>query len=153
MEMTQRELIERIEEIKRQWAIEVEWEEDLGEETDSRVMYSCAYNPIAIRFDNRDLEVWTELDNSRHNSDREDERDFPEYGTEEYDDMEELDGTSAWTIDDGSGIYKPSRGLDSEVSSFFDHTYIIIGDGVGIHDDTDHEEILIRNAKVYAKLF
>src|SRR5690625_2501690 len=54
------------------------------------------YDQIGIRFENRDLAIGDEVGTSKHNMDREDEREFPEFGTEEYEEMYELDGASSW---------------------------------------------------------
>jgi len=120
------------------------------------------YFYIGIRFENKDREIGEELEWSKHNSDREDERDFPEYGTPEYDELPTLDGTSAWDLSLLSDRYYPGFGEtrwitdhEKECKRYFlaDHCYIVAGDKKGIHDDPDYGEILIRDAVVVAKLW
>ncbi|MEC5268885.1 hypothetical protein P9G49_07185 [Heyndrickxia coagulans] len=57
------------------------------------------YYYIGIRFEDKEREIGDVCECSKHNIDREDEREFPEYGTPEYDEMLELDGTSAWNLE------------------------------------------------------
>lgn len=118
------------------------------------------YFCIGIRFEDKQREIGEECEWSRHNSDREDERDFPAYGTDEYQEMEVLDGTCAWDLESsvkypGFGNRIDSYYLDKEASYCFipDHAYIIAGDKLGRHDDPDHGEILIKDAVVIAQLF
>ena len=57
------------------------------------------YSYYGIRFENLERSIGDiATEKTRHNSDRESERDFPEYGTEEYEEMEEFDGLSAWSL-------------------------------------------------------
>lgn len=111
------------------------------------------YEYIGIRFEDKLREVGEGCENSRHNADREDERDFPEYGTAEYLEMEELDGTSAWNLEHYT---LPSYwNEDADCLRYFtsEHCYIVASNDCGRHDDPDHNEILIKNAVVIAKLF
>ncbi len=60
------------------------------------------YAFYGIRFDYRDnLEEGFVFNSSKDNSGRYDERDFPEFGTDEYAEMDDLDGTSAYDFFDG----------------------------------------------------
>lgn len=107
--------------------------------------YQDKYYYIGIRFEDKEREVGEICECSRHNIDREDERDFPEYGTEEYEKMFELDGTSAWnleTFDDFEGPFNTW------------HCYIIAGNRITNKDDgLDDNEIVIENAVVLEKIF
>lgn len=98
------------------------------------------YDVIGVRFEDKERQVGDICERSRHNIDREDEREMPEYGTEEYEEMMLLDGTSAWDIhdfDDFDGVY------DSY------HCYIIAGDVTTNHYDAlDDGEVVIQDAKV-----
>lgn len=98
-----------------------------------------------IRFAEQDLEVGCVFGNSKHNPAREDERDFPEFGSDEYDNLDDLDGTSAWH-------YNKQIGL---TGSFYDwmHCYIIASKHIGDHPEPDDDEILLKDARVIAKLF
>jgi len=119
------------------------------------------YYYIGIRFEDKDREVGEECDWSRHNPDREDEREFPVYGSEEYDDLPTLDGTSAWDLSELSDSYYPGYGRPRNVdqskdcSRYFlaNHCYVIAGNRQGSHDDPDNGEILIKDAVVIAKIF
>jgi hypothetical protein len=103
------------------------------------------YYYIGIRFEDKDREIGEICECSRHNVDREDEREFPEYGTPEYDEMLELDGTSAWNLETYS---------DYEGGFGTSHCYIIAGNRITNRDDgLDDNEIVIENAVVLEKLF
>lgn len=114
--------------------------------------YCC----IGLRFEDKEREIGEECEWSRHNSDREDEREFPKYGTEEYEEMEVLDGTSAWDMS-VSNTYKIGRYIDREDDCrkpfLTDHCYVIASNMEGRHDDPDDGEILIKDAVVIAKIF
>mgnify|MGYP007031653230 CR=1 FL=1 len=120
------------------------------------------YYLIGIRFENKDRVIGEECEWSKDNPDREDEREFPKYGTPEYEELPELDGTSAWDLSLLSDRYYPGFGEarwitdpDKECSRYFlaDHCYIVAGDKRGRHDCPDDGEILIRDAVVIAKLW
>jgi hypothetical protein len=112
------------------------------------------YNSIGIRFENKSREIGEECEYSKNNADREDERDFPEYGTDEYNKMSEMDGTSAWWISEfKSRISRQDKSRDAE--RFYcdvEHCYII-GGYKGNGDNADEGEVIIQEAKVIAKIF
>lgn len=121
------------------------------------------YYYIGLRFEDKDREIGDVCENSKHNPDRDDERDFPEFGSEEYDDLPELDGTSAWNMDPVANgrVYAPGFGrisdwhmeMPCERLFFADHCYVIAGEHRGYHEDPDENEILIQDAVVIAKIF
>ncbi|GFN32563.1 hypothetical protein [Paenibacillus xylaniclasticus] len=119
------------------------------------------YRYIGIRFEDKTREIGEECEWSKHNPDREDEREFPVFGSEEYDDLPELNGTSAWGLETLTDHHYPGFGrassadLDRECSRYFDtyHCYIVAGNQQGRHDEPDEEEILIKDAVVIAKIF
>ncbi|QQE75236.1 hypothetical protein [Brevibacillus composti] len=119
------------------------------------------YTFIGLRFENKVREIGEVCERSRHNGDREDERDFPEYGTEEYEQMEELGGTSAWDMTPTGYGYHPGMhslrrvDLSKDCREFFlaDHCYVIAGDYKGRHDCPDDGEIVIKDAVVIAQIF
>lgn len=118
--------------------------------------YEDDYSFIAIRFEDQERQVGETIEeNSRHNSDREDEREYPKFGTEDYEEMEELDGICAWDINTESS-WSPSR-LDDLASKQFitNHCYLIASDRAGstMNYDPDHGEILLQKAEVIARLF
>ncbi|PAF13716.1 hypothetical protein CHH59_12770 [Shouchella clausii] len=110
---------------------------------------------VGIRFEDKEREVGSLIEeNSRHNQDREDEREFPEFGTEEYEELPELDGVSAWIVEcDG---WRPNR-LDDDAAKQFvaKHCYIVASRNTGstMDYDPDHGEILLVEPTVIAKVF
>lgn len=114
------------------------------------------YYHMGIRFEDKERnagDIIAEV--SRHNSDREDEREFPEYGTDGYEELEELDGISAWSIEEKEH-YTPAPGKENEPAEkgyLTKHAYIIASDDAGSGDDLDHGEILLKDAVVLAKIF
>lgn len=102
------------------------------------------YYYVGIRFETKEREIGEVCDNSKHNADREDERDFPEYGTAEYDELDELDGTSAWRINS----IRPNRSYFSDL-----HCYVIGSNDLGYHPDPDYGEMLMKDAVVLKKIF
>lgn len=107
--------------------------------------YQDEYWYIGIRFEDKDREIGEICECSKHNLDREDEREFPEFGTPEYDEMFELDGTSAWNLE----TYD-----DFEGGFFNNHCYIIGGNKLTNKDDgLDDNEIVIKKAVVLEKIF
>lgn len=114
------------------------------------------YYYIGLRFEDKEREIGDECESSRHNADREDEREFPQFGSEEYEDLDVLDGTSAWHVDETQIYGMPSHYDDEkECSRYFTtyHCYVIAGDRQGRHDDPDQGEVLIKDAVVIAKIF
>jgi hypothetical protein len=98
---------------------------------------------IAIRFDDRQLEVGYEFNNSLHNPNREDLRDF---SAPDAPDTYELDGTSCYDIDAMGEIPTPER-------CAFDHCYVVLGDDLGVHDDPDENEILLQGCRIAEQIF
>lgn len=121
------------------------------------------YYYIGLRFEDKEREIGEECEYSHHNPDREDERDFPVFGSDEYDDLEILDGTSAWNLitleidRHWPGWGRPPRDIDfgKDCSREFlsDHCYVVAGKRQGNHDNPDDGEILIKDAVVIAKIF
>ncbi len=113
----------------------------------------CALNGegthfVGVRFEDKEREIGEEIGCSKHNIDREYEGEMPEYGTEEYEDLFELDGASSFEID---WIIE-----ELENGSKFDnyHCYFIIGtDYVNKYDDLDDGEVVVENAKVLYKFY
>lgn len=119
------------------------------------------YYYIGLRFENKERIIGEVIEEqSRHNSDREDERDFPDFGTEEYEEMDVLDGVSAWDLAvsktykiDKFDLKKAERGDDCSTHFLTNHCYIIASNKQGRHDDPDDGEIVIKDAVVIAQLF
>lgn len=113
---------------------------------------------FGVRFENKDREIGEIItDNSRNNIDRDDEREFPEYGTDEYLEMEEFDGVSAWDLNE----FKNQRYSDYEANKNADdifigkHCYVLASDYLMNTSNTivDDFEIVMQNAKVMYKLY
>lgn len=105
------------------------------------------YYEVGIRFEDKEREIGETCENSKNNYAREDEREFPEYGTKEYEEMEEFDGTSAWDLRSYDDWGKPE---DFRTK----HCYIIAGNNLANKDDgLDDGEIVIKDAVVVAKIF
>ena len=101
---------------------------------------------VGLRFEDCSYQVGDIVANSKSNMDRADEREFPEYGTEEYDEMPELPGASSWSKDAWH-----LENID-KYPVYHDHVYIIVGDS-GYFDDVDGEllddgEYVIEDAVV-----
>lgn len=121
------------------------------------------FSYFGLRFEDKERNVGEIIpERSRHNPDREDERDFPEFGTAEYDELDELDGVSAWhvnldvdTIHPGmsSREYRDCANDDCERMFSAYHCYVIAGNREGRHDDPDVGEIVIKDAVVIGKIF
>ena len=95
---------------------------------------------IGLRFENKVRtvgEIITEC--SKDNSERTDDRDFPEYGTSDYEEMEELDGISTWDInfweDVNLAAWSDSTSFEAE------HIYLIGGETHSYGPD-DHELVI-----------
>jgi len=119
---------------------------------------------VGLRFEDKDRVVGEICENSRNNLDREDEREFPEYGTDEYFEMEEMDGVSTWDLTPGRNrwlwenrIMKEAY-LDKDVKDVFvgEHAYIIVGNQAGWEQTNgvvDEGELLIKEGKVAYKIY
>lgn len=115
------------------------------------------YTFVGLRFEDREYVVGDELDWSKANDDREDERDFPEYGSEEYDELPSMGGTSAWDMA-ASAIYKisPWENREDDARNHFitEHAYIIASNRKSQEDVAlDDNEVVIADAVVMAVLF
>lgn len=113
------------------------------------------YYHIGLRFEDKKRNVGEIItDRSRHNADREDERDFPEFGTEEYEEAPELDGVSAWDIVNSDDSYRYTDADEAAEKGYLTyHAYVVASDNLDNHPDPDVNEIVLQNAKVVAKLF
>ena len=115
-----------------------------------------SYNYIGIRFEDKSRKIGDTCECSKHNTNREDERDFPEFGSEEYNSMFTFNGTSAWNLSQKE-VYKVDKFYaekDCTRAFLQDHAYIIAGDYITNMDDAlDYNEIVIEDAKVITIIF
>lgn len=103
---------------------------------------------VGLRFESKLYEVGDELPCSKHNLDRDNEDDMPEWGTPEYEDMFELDGTSSHNP---KYVY---RYLTDGIPFYGEHCYIIKGDYTTNECDAlDDGESVIANAKVLYRFY
>ena len=106
---------------------------------------------IGVRFDRRLLSVGDEVGKSRTNIGREDVREFPEYGTQEYESLPELEGACAYDVDSWSHhILMRGEWTEDEIDM---HLYVIEGDGIDRESGEDEDEVIIRNAEVMAVIY
>src|SRR5699024_9245285 len=105
-------------------------------------------NIVGVRFEDKERVIGEEIDNSRHNLDREDEREMPEYGTEEYEEMFELDGARAYTHEAIIDMLENNTAFDTE------HCYFIIGTNEANLDDAlDYGDVVVKKSEVAYVLF
>lgn len=101
---------------------------------------------VGVRFDNRELKEGFVFENSKHNPNREDERVFPIFDSEEYEELPELDGTSVWT-------FRAIKDLTGDYGFAYDHCYLVTVDETGYHDDPDEGEELFKECTVLEVIF
>lgn len=113
---------------------------------------------IGVRWEDLDRQTGDEVGCSKHNLDREHEDDMPEYGTEEYEDLFELDGASSldidFVLDHIKHTYRsdPEKMMNAMYMGY--HCYLIIGTGSSNHSDgIDDGEIVVVDAKVAHKFY
>jgi hypothetical protein len=114
------------------------------------------YEYIGVRFENKERTIGETCECSKNNSNREDERDFPEFDSEEYSELESFDGTSSWDLSKNETYKVDKYFAEKECSRAFmqDHCYIIAGNGnSNVDDGLDDNEVVIVDAKVIARLF
>ena len=134
----------------------------------AEVFYESAqFAYYGIRFEYAARAVGDICPRSKHNPDRADERDFPTHGSDEYEDLPTLGGTSAWQINDMDDAPKAwwRRCYAADLFGRVDvtsqanvavrsrHCYLVAGNNTATHDDCDAGEIVIRNARVLAVIF
>lgn len=100
-------------------------------------------NIVGIRFEDKSRVVGEELGCSKHNIDREYEDEMPEYGTEEYEDLYELDGISTLDVDHFLRSIKMGASYQGK------HMYFVVGESTANESDAlDDGELVITDAKV-----
>lgn len=118
------------------------------------------YENYGIRFEDKKRNVGDKItEKSMHNPDREDEREFPKFGSKEYKNLEELGGASAWRVDMDQNEEKWINAImstydkDVDMISQGGHLYIIGGNSDVTHSDADPNEIVIGEAIVLEIIF
>lgn len=113
------------------------------------------FDYFGVRFEDKNREVGDIItDCSKFNNDRDDERDFPQFGSSDYDDLPEADGISAWTM---SEMERTARRHGEETcESYFiptEHCYLLGSNEIDYFDGMDDGEIILVNAKVLYKFY
>lgn len=111
------------------------------------------YYYVGVRYEDKLHQVGDECEYSKHNAG---DREFPEYGTVEYDELDDLYGTSAWAAHKYLSNYDLSGNQSQLVSDKFKHVahaYIIVGQYANTPSDADDGEIVIEDAVVVEVLF
>lgn len=118
------------------------------------------YCYVAYRFEDADRNVGDIIRGcSKDNPGREDNRDFPEYGTKMYNDLPDADGICSYTSDDYSLDWNFGSQNDysaekpAETHFVGRHLYIIASGDCGESSDPDAYEIVLREPVVLAKIF
>ncbi|MDA3855882.1 MAG: hypothetical protein PF569_06470 [Candidatus Woesearchaeota archaeon] len=87
---------------------------------------------VAVRYDNHKYKVGELIPNSKTNIGRDDERDFPLYGTSDYENMDEIDGTSAYMLT-SQGDYRYEMYDRETLEDFFEDEVVEVGGDVFDH--------------------
>lgn len=119
------------------------------------------YASIGIRFEDMARNVGDICGNSKDNPDRADERDFPVYGSEEYDELPELDGTCAWGVGaNTAGVlrgYEPESAIKNAATKrgIGKHCHLIASDQRGDTSNyaADDGEVLLVDPVVIAVIY
>lgn len=101
-----------------------------------------------IRFENKDREIGEICEWSKDNVDREDEREFPKYGSTEYNELPELEGSSAWDVE----MWEELVLSGWSDTSYFESQHIYVVGDYTTTNGPDDGEILMKNAVVLAKI-
>ena len=112
--------------------------------------YEDDYTYVGIRFEDKVRTIGEIIeDESADNRDREDEREFPEFGTEDYEECDTMGGISAWDL----ASFDDYADQTSYVAT---HAYIIVSDSHAWMDSEmllDEGEIVLVDAEVMEIIF
>jgi len=118
---------------------------------------------VGLRYDNKDVKVGDILGDSKANWERDEDRDFPEFGSEEYDNATDLDGTCCYSVCDGNDLYYADTEEEIDAimakaekfiseNSSFEHLSIVFGDQ-GQGEVEDQGEVLIKDPEIAKVLY
>ena len=125
-----------------------------------KTKYENDYLYLGIRFEDKQRNINESItDYSKSNCDREDVRDFPKFGTTEYNEMEDLDGVCAYNLYDKyrtgwtpvTSYYKEEDITDVTKRYLADHCYILGSNNIDYGEDEN--EIIMINSKVLDSIF
>lgn len=120
------------------------------------------WDNVGLRFEDKNREIGDICEYSRNNVESEDRRDFANYGTEEYFELEEMDGTSSWDMGDKATydfLMEYTDGKEEkDCRELFDakHCYVIASNSnsqTQLNGVIDYGELVIKDAVVIAKIF
>lgn len=121
--MTQNEAIKKVKELQEQ--------------------YADTYDYIGVRFETKQYKIGESCINSKTNIDRDDQRDFPEFGSDEYKSLESLNGTCSYDAD----FWENYIDLDDDDEY---HVHVIAGENY--EEGEDRDEMIIVDAVVVGVL-
>lgn len=107
---------------------------------------------LGVRFERRLLNAGDEVGCSKYNRDREDCREFPEYGTPEYESLPEHDGACAYDVEHWQHHILDDKGGWTEMESDI-HLYVVEGDAINYDIGEDDDEVIVHNAEVMLVVF
>jgi len=113
---------------------------------------------LGIRFEDKQRNINESItDYSKSNCNREDARDFPEFGSEEYNNIEDLDGVCAYGLDYRTGwtpltSYSKEEDITDVTKRYLSkHCYILGSNNIDYGEDEN--EIIMINSKVLDIIF
>lgn len=115
--------------------------------------YDGDYYYVGIRYEDKMRAVGDVCECSKHNAG---EREFPNYCTEEYEELDELNGTSAWHLEGYLESLDLAGSQTDLIESRFGHVkhaYIVVGSYTDTPIDADDGEIVIEDATVVKVIF
>lgn len=103
------------------------------------------WNNIGIRFEEKEYQKGEIISDSKHNGNREDEREFPSFGTEDYEKMSELPGVSTYNT---SIVEKVE-----DWAKCHSHCYLVVSNGRSWYDSIDNfvlddDELVIEDGQI-----
>lgn len=129
---------------------------------DARDTYASDYRFLGFRFAMEDYVIGSVVEQvSRSNANRQDERDFPAYGSDEYEELEELDGLCAYLLDKDEDyldelIQRIMRGYRDDMiytpNHYTPHIYIMGTDEISHSWAEDYGEVILPDPTVISKI-
>lgn len=105
------------------------------------------WHNVGLRFEEKAYKVGDIIADSKANVDRYDERDFPEFGEDGYDEMPELPGVSTYN--------RFATAVDEFENNlaYSSHAYIVVSNGLSWYDNVDdivldEDELVIEDGQV-----
>ena len=110
---------------------------------------------VGLRLESKIRKIGEICECSKHNPNRDDDRDFPEFNSKKYNNLPGFDGTSAWDLEQDFEILFMGPYVDWDEEVFFEqeHCYLIAGNEIDNDPDRDYDEIIIKNAEVIKEIF